>query len=197
MDQHREAAFDIIHEYYYALPNNGYLNHGLLSCEKRYKEAIDCALIGVKRLMLTLEFMSIESNDPRIMSRINFYDEVQSKLYEIQANNREITLEELKEVLKKWKQQSIKIALKQKLKTEEYAVINANKNSKEYILYVTDFEKLPIPRSEIAIDIRYLFGLITSIYHWDNAETGSQFYTRRIPNIFNRKAQTFLNFLAI
>ena len=91
MDQHREAAFDIIHEYYYALPNNGYLNHGLLSCEKRYKEAIDCALIGVKRLMLTLEFMSIESNDPRIMS----------KLYEIQANNREITLEELKEVLKK------------------------------------------------------------------------------------------------
>ena len=45
--------------------------------------------------------MSIESNDPRIMSRINFYDEVQSKLYEIQANNREITLDELKEVLKK------------------------------------------------------------------------------------------------
>ena len=119
MDQHREAAFDIIHEYYYALPNNGYLNHGLLSCEKRYKEAIDCALIGVKRLILTLEFMSIESNDPRIMSRINFYDEVQSELYEIQANKRELTLDELKEVLKKWKQQSIKIALKQKLKTEE------------------------------------------------------------------------------
>ena len=119
MDQHRDKAFEIIHEYYYALPNNGYLNHGLLSCEKRYKEAIDCALIGVKRLILTLEFMSTESNDPAIMGRINFYDEVQSKLYEIQANNRGITLDELKEAFKKWKQQHIKIAQNQKLKIEE------------------------------------------------------------------------------
>jgi hypothetical protein len=55
MDQHRKAALEIIHEYYYALPNNGYLNHGLLSCDRRYKEAIDCALIGVKRLILMLE----------------------------------------------------------------------------------------------------------------------------------------------
>jgi hypothetical protein len=95
MDQHRKAALEIIHEYYYALPNNGYLNHGLLSCDKRYKEATQCALIGVKRIILILEFMSTESNDPAIMGRINFYDKVQDELYKIQANNHKMKLNEL------------------------------------------------------------------------------------------------------
>ncbi len=95
MDQHRKAALEIIHEYYYALPNNGYLNHGLLSCDKRYKEATQCALIGVKRIILILEFMSTESNDPAIMGRINFYDKVQDELYKIQADNHKMKLNEL------------------------------------------------------------------------------------------------------
>jgi len=95
MDQHRKAALEIIHEYYYALPNNGYLNHGLLSCDKRYKEATQCALIGVKRIILILEFMSTESNDPAIMGRINFYDKVQDELYKTQANNHKMKLNEL------------------------------------------------------------------------------------------------------
>jgi hypothetical protein len=95
MDQHRKAALEIIHEYYYALPNNGYLNYGLLSCDKRYKEATQCALIGVKRIILILEFMSTESNDPAIMGRINFYDKVQDELYKIQANNHKMKLNEL------------------------------------------------------------------------------------------------------
>ena len=56
---------------------------------------------------------------------------------------------------------------------------------------------LPSPRSEILIDPRYLFGLLTHIYHWNNAEVGSQYVTRRVPNIFNRTAQGFLNYLAI
>ena len=84
-----------------------------------------------------------------------------------------------------------------KLQTNEYAVINANKNAKEVITYTTDYETLPTPRSEIEIDVRYLFGLITNVYHWNNAEVGSQFYTKRIPNTFDKKVQTFLNFLAI
>lgn len=84
-----------------------------------------------------------------------------------------------------------------KLHTGEYALINANKNAKQCIIFTDNYEELPTPRSEITIDMRYLFGLITHIYHWNNAEVGSQFYTKRIPNIFNRKAQTFLNFLAI
>jgi len=95
MEQHRKAALEIIHEYYYVLPNNGYLNHGLLSCDKRYKEATQCALIGVKRIILILEFMSTESNDPAIMGRINFYDKVQDELYKIQADNHKMKLNEL------------------------------------------------------------------------------------------------------
>ena len=50
--------------------------------------------------------------------------------------------------------------------------------------------------SEITIDYRYLFGLLTSVYHWNNAEVGSQFLTRRNCK-FDRKAQEFLTFFSI
>jgi hypothetical protein len=105
IDQYRRVALEIIHEYYYALPNNGYLNHGLLSCDRRYKEGIQCALICVKRLILTLEFMSIESNEPGIMGRINFYDKVQDELYKMQADNSKVTLDELPKVFNSNEQQ--------------------------------------------------------------------------------------------
>lgn len=52
--------------------------------------------------------------------------------------------------------------------------------------------------SEIKIDYRYLYGLLTTIYHWNNAEVGSHYFTERVPlDSFNPKAQSFLNFLAI
>jgi len=79
---------------------------------------------------------------------------------------------------------------------DEYVVINANKQAKAG-LKICDKESLPMPRSEIYIDPRYLFGLLTNIYHWNNAEVGSQYNTRRYPNEFDRKAQSFLNYLAI
>jgi hypothetical protein len=94
IEQYRKSAFEIIHEYYYVLPNNGYLTHGLCSCDRRYKEAIQCAIIGVKRLILTLEFMSTESNDPAIMDRINFYDKVQDELYKMQADDNKVEVNE-------------------------------------------------------------------------------------------------------
>jgi hypothetical protein len=100
MEQYRRVALEIIHEYYYTLPNNGSLNHGLMSCDRRYKEAVQCALIGIKRLISTLEFMSVESNDPAIMDRINFYDKVQDELYKIQADNSGVSLNDLTEVFK-------------------------------------------------------------------------------------------------
>jgi len=101
MSPHQKAAYEIIHEYYFMLPNNGSLNHGLLSCNKRYKEAVQCALVGIKRLILTLEFMSIESNDPAIMDRINFYDEVQSEVYKIKDGDSKLSWDDLIEVFKK------------------------------------------------------------------------------------------------
>jgi hypothetical protein len=99
--QHRKAALEIIHDYYFMLPNNGSLNSGINSCDSRYKEAIECALIGVKRLILTLEFMSMEPNSAFVMDRINFYDEVQAELYKIKEGNGGVSFNELIEVFKK------------------------------------------------------------------------------------------------
>ena len=99
--QHRKAALEIIHDYYFMLPNNGSLNSGINSCDSRYKEAIECALIGVKRLILTLEFMSVEPNSAFVMDRINFYDEVQAELYKIKEGNGGVSLNDLMEVFKK------------------------------------------------------------------------------------------------
>lgn len=49
--------------------------------------------------------------------------------------------------------------------------------------------------SEILIDYRYLFGLLTTVYHWNNAEVGSHFMTYRHPvENYNVKVQSFLNF---
>lgn len=46
--------------------------------------------------------------------------------------------------------------------------------------------------SILTIDYRYLFGLLTGIYHWNNAEVGSHYRTHRTPNEYNRHAQRFL-----
>lgn len=80
---------------------------------------------------------------------------------------------------------------------DEFAVINANRNSGSTVEFYQSPEDLPSPRSEIYIDPRYLFGLMTHVYHWNNAEVGSQYFTRRIPNVYLRSAQAFLNYLSV
>jgi UDP-MurNAc hydroxylase len=82
------------------------------------------------------------------------------------------------------------------LPSNDYAVINANRN-REPEVKTLNKDSLPMPRSEIYIDPRYLFGLLTNIYHWNNAIVGSQFSTRRYPNLFDRKAQSFLNYFSL
>lgn len=101
MTPHQKAAHELINEYYFMLPNNGLANEGINSCESRYKEAVDCALLSVKQLILTLEFMLMENNDSYIMDRINFYDEVTSELYGIKNGYSKLSWEELIEVFKK------------------------------------------------------------------------------------------------
>ena len=101
MTPHQQAAHEIIHDYYFMLPNNGYMYGGCNSCDSRYKEAIDCALLSVKRIILTLEFMTVESDAAFIMDRINFYDEVQAELYKIKEGNGGVSFDELIEVFKK------------------------------------------------------------------------------------------------
>jgi len=83
------------------------------------------------------------------------------------------------------------------LNEKEWAVININNTN---ISPKVTFEKnitQKTPRSEIFIDSRYLFGLLTHIYHWNNAEVGSNYITRRKPNKFDRRIQNFLNFLTV
>ena len=101
MTPHKKAAYEILHEYYFMLPNNGYMYGGCNSCDSRYKEAIECALLSVKRIILTLEFRSIEPNSDFVMDRINFYDGVQSELYKIKNSDSKLSWEELMEVFKK------------------------------------------------------------------------------------------------
>lgn len=83
------------------------------------------------------------------------------------------------------------------LPDKQYAVINANKKSEKHLTFTDSIDKISAPRSEIIIDPRYLFGLLTNVYHWNNAEVGSQYATRRTPNTLNRKAQSFLNYLSL
>ena len=101
MTPHQKAALELIYDYYFMLPNNGSLNTGINSCESRYKEAVDCALLSVKQLILTLEFMAMEPNSAFVMDRINFYDEVQSELYGIKNGYNKLSIGELIETFKK------------------------------------------------------------------------------------------------
>lgn len=79
---------------------------------------------------------------------------------------------------------------------EQYFVINCNKNKHEfYILNLSD--TLPEPRSEYSLDPRYLFGLLTKVFHWNNAEVGSHLVVRRQPNVYNKKVINFMNFLSV
>ena len=101
MSPHQKAALELIHDYYFMLPNNGSLNSGINSCESRYREGIECALVCVKKIILTLEFMSVESDAAFIMDRINFYDEVQAELYKIKDGDSKLSWVDLIEVFKK------------------------------------------------------------------------------------------------
>ena len=133
-------------------------------------------------------------------------DEIKNKRmdYERLINKDEVHKLPLNRIIFK----SYKNALKKSEVVEDYyyifylesqiCIVNANKN-KEEIKFIDKkhMEEMPAPRSEILIDERYLFGLMTLVYHWNNAEVGSQYMTRRTPNDFNRNAQSFLNFFTI
>ncbi len=81
---------------------------------------------------------------------------------------------------------------------DQICIMNANKNNVD-IRFIDKIYSgsMPTPRSEIIIDKRYLFGLLTRSYHWNNADVGSQYMVRRTPNEFNLEAQRFLDFFTI
>jgi UDP-MurNAc hydroxylase len=53
------------------------------------------------------------------------------------------------------------------------------------------------PRIEIYVDDRYLFGLLSRLYHWNNALIGSHLTYRRTPDEFRRDVFHFLDFLQV
>lgn len=84
-----------------------------------------------------------------------------------------------------------------KLPEGNTAIINAKKDSEMRVVVTSENPDAYLPRSEVTIDHRYLFGLLTGVFHWNNAESGSHLQVRRIPNTFLRNAQNFLNFLTV
>jgi UDP-MurNAc hydroxylase len=78
---------------------------------------------------------------------------------------------------------------------DRWFAANANRNADQGFIRksVDDLQ----PRSEIYIDPRYLCGLLTHAFHWNNAEGGSQYFTRRHPDVFVRTANDYLNFLHV
>lgn len=81
------------------------------------------------------------------------------------------------------------------LSNGSHFTLNARMNSNQ-CTFNESYEKVE-PRSEIQIDPRYLFGILTGVFHWNNAEVGSQYMTHRVPDKLNRDAQAFLNFLHV
>ena len=56
---------------------------------------------------------------------------------------------------------------------------------------VDDISSL-MPRWEFELDPRLLFGLLTRMYHWNNAEIGSHYRVHRVPDEYRRDIMTFL-----
>jgi len=75
-----------------------------------------------------------------------------------------------------------------------YFVMNVNKNKQDCkFLNAPDMN----PSWYIEIDPKHLFGLLTNVFHWDNASVGSHYQTRRFPDGYVERVQHFLYFLHI
>tara|TARA_B100000579_G_scaffold125174_1_gene100867 strand:- start:473 stop:1798 length:1326 start_codon:yes stop_codon:yes gene_type:complete len=51
--------------------------------------------------------------------------------------------------------------------------------------------------SHIFIESKALFAVLTGVTHWNNYEVGSVFQVRRVPDKYDGKMQTFLNFFSV
>lgn len=75
----QSPAKQLINDFYYQLPNNGFQNEGLLSCDKRYQEAITCALVCVDKIIESLESHSWQNRN-----EITDYKQIKQELIQIQ-----------------------------------------------------------------------------------------------------------------
>ncbi len=80
--------------------------------------------------------------------------------------------------------------------SSNFFVVNVARDNDAPVGVTPDVSRLE-PRCEIFIDERYLFGLLSRLYHWNNAAIGSQYRCRRVPDVFKREAFNVLNHLHV
>ena len=78
---------------------------------------------------------------------------------------------------------------------DKYISLNSNKNDQQF--KISDSVENLSPRNEIFIDERLLVGLISGLYHWNNAAIGSLYLQKRVPDEYNKDAENFLSFLSL
>lgn len=75
--------------------------------------------------------------------------------------------------------------------------VNANKDTGKFSFVAKGNEnEMDSNCTFLYIDFRLFYGLLTGLYHWNNAEVGSLYRSRRSGD-FNIQAQNFLNFFSI
>lgn len=106
------------------------------------------------------------------------------------ATNKAIRKSEMKESYR------FIFSITEKSKIYSNIILEINKSKFSIKNKTNSINKKITNTSKIIIDYRLLYGLLTSIYHWDNVKVGSHYMTRRSPNKFVRSAENFLNFLS-
>lgn len=91
---------------------------------------------------------------------------------------------------------SFQNALKKSEQIEPYKISINYGAAFPYVMHIGKEESDECTLSEITIDPKLLFGLLTGVFHWNNAETGSLYRVKRTGH-YSRPAQDFLNFFHI
>jgi hypothetical protein len=79
-------ARQLINDFYYQLPNNGFLKEGLLSCERRYNEAIICALVCIDKMITIAPWGGVIDDEIEHGSK-EYYMKIKEELIQIQNEN--------------------------------------------------------------------------------------------------------------
>jgi hypothetical protein len=83
-------ARNLINKFYYQLPNNGFRNEGLMSCDKRYKEAITCAIVCVDEILDNFGTLTEGKTHYCAYSTTKHYEQIKQELIQIQNDQMEI-----------------------------------------------------------------------------------------------------------
>jgi vacuolar-type H+-ATPase subunit I/STV1 len=80
----KEKARDLVHTFYYTLPNNG-SQEGLNSTTSRYQESIQCALIAVDEILKNdLDFFNqlalTNKSNKTYLNSIEYWEEVKQEI---------------------------------------------------------------------------------------------------------------------